>query len=147
VALSVLVLVGCGDAATTDNAERDASGAIVASGAVGTQALRVGDCFDEPEDDRILVVTGVPCRDAHDAQMTARIAVDDGEWPGVDALTAEASPSCNAAPPSLSAAAPAVALSAYLPDERSWDEGDRDIVCLIESADGASLFGDLLAGS
>ena len=139
----VVVAVGCGGSpASGDDAERDASGEIVTAGRVGTQALQVGDCFDEPADEGVQVVVAVPCTSPHDAQMVGRVpVVGDDAWPGAEGLGAEASDRCV-----LSARLvldddlpPGVSLSAYVPDERSWEAGDRDIVCFVEG----ELVGDL----
>ena len=140
----VLIAVGCGGSpAGTDDAERDANGEIVAAGQVGTQALQVGDCFDEPGGGGVQVVAAVPCTSPHGAQMVGRVvAAETGDpWPGAEVLGAEASDRCV-----LSARLvldddlpPGVSLSAYVPDERSWEAGDRDIVCFVEG----ELVGDL----
>jgi hypothetical protein len=147
VAVAVVALGGCGgSAATVDDAVRDSSGSIVETGRVGTQALRVGDCFLDPDDAAVLTVTGVACTLPHDAQMIARLVVAEAEdWPGPEALGTEAGTRCADEAASLAPdrVPPGTGLSAYVPDERSWQSGDRDIICFVEATGEERLDGDV----
>lgn len=152
----MLVLIGsiaaaCGSVTLTDQTRRRSDGEIVEAGSIGTTRLRVGDCFDEPAAGTIRVVNGVPCADPHDAQVVARLSVGgDGPWPGTDALIDEVRPGCSEAAASAASAlidvvgAPEVGLSAYVPDAPAWSDGDRNIICWVEAAEGEKLAVDLV---
>lgn len=145
---AVLALAACGSAGTTDNAERDPSGRIVGAGAVGTNALQVGDCFLEPPEGTVLVVDAVPCAEPHAGQVVGVVEADDvDDWPGTGALAAQATDRCLRAVRTAGVAItePGLGLQGWVPDEGSWDEGDRRIVCWIGRSDGSRLTGDLLA--
>ncbi len=149
--LAGFILSGCGADALTDQSVRDSQGAIVEAGSVGTTRLEVGDCFDEPSSGSVRVVAGLPCADPHDAQVVARLTVTaEGPWPGADALIEQATPGCTEAAASAAAAlvdvvgAPAVALSAYVPDAPAWSDGDRSVICWVEAAEGETLAVDLV---
>ena len=43
--------------------------------------LEVGECFDRPADPDVTSVPAVPCRRAHDLEVFAVFALDEGEFP------------------------------------------------------------------
>lgn len=109
--------------------------------------LEVGDCFDqiEPGDGTVESVTAVDCDQPHDHEVYATYDLDDGDWPGADAVRAEAEEGCRVrfevyvgapyADSELEAAA-------FWPTEASWQEhGDREVVCFLSDPD------DSLTGS
>lgn len=146
-----LVATACGSPADVDDTLRDpSSGAITERGGLGTQRLRVGDCFIQPDGTSTQVVQGVPCRDDHDSQVVALVELPEGSsarWPGVEELAERSRPLC------FDSAADAldgnlidltVGLSAYVPDRRSWQAGDRRVVCTLGRFDGLPMTGSLL---
>lgn len=143
-----VVAAACGQASTSDQAERDAQGRIVGAGPVGTQRLQQGDCFVSNGDVDVVVVDGLPCRDPHDGQVVTVIEEMAGgdEWPGVETLRAQARDLCLSALPS-EAVLPGLGLAAFVPDEGSWGEGDRRVVCFVESNTGDRLTGDVFDGT
>lgn len=154
VALFALVAVSCGSSANIDNAGRDPlSGVIVKRGDVGTQRLRVGDCFVDPGGVSAQVVRGVPCVEPHDSQVVALIELPDAsssEWPGDSGLAERTRSLCLQA--ALSAldgnlSDPTVGLSAFVPNQRSWDSGDRRVLCTLGRFDGSFMTGSLLGRS
>ncbi len=137
-----LLTAGCSAGETfADETKRDESGEIVGAGSLGTSRLGYGDCFDEPGTGMVRSVDGLPCSTPHDAQVVGRFEADgNGPWPGVDALLDGASPHCaEAAAAAMSALvdvvdAPELDLSAYVPDASAWADGDRVVICWVESA-------------
>ncbi len=151
VALSVLALSACGSPANTDGAGRDPlSGAITEGGEVGTQRLQVGDCFIDSAEGSTQLVQGVPCAELHDSQVAALVELDDDgstDWPGVSQLLDRAQLLCfGAASDALDGNLTdlTVGLSAYVPDEDSWNEGDRRVICSLGRFDGSLMSGSLL---
>jgi len=154
-ALTVAMLtVACGSSANIDNTSRDPrSGRIQKRGDVGTQRLRVGDCFNDPGKATTLVVTGVPCETAHQSQVVALLDLPDeagAEWPGDKDLADRSRSACFGAAAEAvggNLTDPTVGLSAYVPDERSWDAGDRRIVCVVGRFDNTTFEGSLLGSA
>ena len=60
--------------------ERDADGRIVEGGLVDELSLVPGDCVDDPDED-VLALRGLPCEDAHDAEVFARFRLSGDGWP------------------------------------------------------------------
>lgn len=117
-----------------DRADRDSSGDITNSGDVNVQDLEVGDCLNGLEEsDLVLSVEGVACFQPHESEVYAAIAMDDGEWPGLDGVTAAANQSCS---DDMATNHPdlfeddSVEIFFFHPTSASWREGDREIVCV-----------------
>ncbi len=151
VAVVALAASACGSPANVDNARRDpTSGVITERGDVGTQRLRAGDCFLQPDGRSTQVVRAVPCRDSHDSQVVALVEVPDGpsaRWPGVEELAERSRSLCfDSAVDALNGdlIGLTIGLSAYVPDRRSWQAGDRRIVCTLGRFDGSPMTGSLL---
>lgn len=149
-----VLAAACGAAANVDNSQRDpTSGAITRRGNIGTQRLRVGDCFLDTGQDSTQVVQGVPCSLAHDSQVVALAELPDregAEWPGEVELADQSRALC------LGAAStaigdnlndPTIGLAAYVPDQRSWDANDRRVLCTLGRSDGSAITGSLLGTS
>lgn len=148
-ALVAALVAGCGD----DGPERAEGGGLVEAGPVGVHDLEVGDCFDDPADladdapGEALEVDGVPCDDAHDNEVFATVAVAGGEaYPGPEELQDEGRARCATQlagyvgndPPAR------VEVIAYLfPTEAAWDDGDREVVCVLYHASEPKLVGSM----
>lgn len=149
-----MITVACGRSANIDNTSRDPrTGSITKSGDIGTQRLRYGDCFNDPSGSTTVVVRGVPCLRAHQSQVAALLELPDdpaAEWPGAGSLGDRSRSLCfGAAADALggSLTDPTVGLSAYVPDQKSWEAGDRRIVCVLGRFDGSPLTGSLFDSS
>jgi len=149
-----MITVSCGRSANIDNTSRDPrTGSITKSGDLGTQRLRIGDCFNEPGGPTTVVVSGVPCDRDHQSQVAALLELPDdpsSEWPGEGELADRSRPLCfGAAATALGGnlTDPTVGLSAYVPDQKSWEAGDRRIVCVLGRFDGSPITGSLLGSS
>lgn len=100
-----------------------------------------GDCFDDPDTaaDEISDVALVDCDDPHDNEVYAVAELEDGDYPGDEAVLTRAQDIC------LDAFEPYVAepyatselfATWIVPTEGSWSDGDRDVVCVLFDADG-----------
>lgn len=119
-------------------AERDDRGEIVGAGDVSAFEMRLGDCFDNPEDPTAPVssLAAVPCEDPHDNQVFALIDFPEGgdAFPGAQAIRDFATDAC------LEQFEPFVGrsyeesrfdISALYPSAESWDQGDREVICVL----------------
>ncbi|MCI0678240.1 MAG: septum formation family protein [Actinobacteria bacterium] len=102
--------------------------------------LEPGTCFDdvdaffEEDSEGVSDVPTVDCEDPHDNEVYATFDVADGEFPGVDALVAEADERCLDVFEDYVGASYADSRFVYsylLPTEDSWGQGDREIVCFL----------------
>jgi len=146
-----MLTVACGKSANIDNTSRDpGSGQIVETGDIGTQRLRTGDCFNDPGEATTLVVRGVPCNAAHQSQVVALVQLSNepgASWPGDRDLAGQSRSVCFGAASEAvggNLTDPTVGLSAYVPDRKSWDAGDRRIICVVGRFDKSPITGSLM---
>lgn len=123
-----------------DDADRDNdTGEITDEGDISAFELKVGDCLTDLADGEITDVPAVPCSEPHDAEVFALYDLEGDEWPGEDAISADAGAECEAQLKSYSQEAYAddnVGLFYLYPSTRSWAQGDREIACVAEFLDG-----------
>ncbi|TVR36596.1 MAG: septum formation family protein [Nitriliruptor sp.] len=100
-----------------------------------------GDCFDDPDNavDEISDVPLVDCEEPHDNEVYAVVELEDGDYPGDEAVLNRAQDTClDAFEPYVSEPYATSELFAtwLVPTEGSWSEGDREVVCVLFDADG-----------
>ncbi|MEQ1734813.1 MAG: septum formation family protein [Rhodoglobus sp.] len=102
-------------------------------------AIAVGDCLNDGNlDGEVTSVPTIACDQPHDSEAYASIMVDDGSYPGEDAILAQADDECRAAFDSFAGInydQSVLDFSYYYPTAGSWDNGDREILCLIYEFD------------
>jgi len=116
------------------------SGCAVVSDALGPGEtivfdLSAGDCLnDAAESGDVSTVPVVDCSEPHDSEVYAVITMDDGDYPGDDAVVQQADDDCRTAFASfigVPAAQSRYMFNALYPTEDSWNGGDREIVCRV----------------
>ena len=80
VVAGVAVFAGVG--AFQDDTVRDSTGAIVESGGFGAFVIESGDCLNLPDGDLVQSVEGLPCSQAHDAEVYGMFDMVQNSWPG-----------------------------------------------------------------
>lgn len=109
--------------------------------------LAPGECFDDPEvSEDIRAIPRVPCAQPHDNEVFATFDLAADSYPGGDALAAEALEGCTERFPEQVTAADGdteLAIGALTPTADGWQDGDREVVCIVSSPDGP-LTGTLL---
>ena len=102
-----------------------------------------GDCFADfdpsAENNRT-----VPCTEPHSAQLVAVGAAKEGEYPGREALEAEAGQLCRDANLTLPADTSSLKQRTVYPTQDGWQNGDRRMECFVESTTGNTLTASLL---
>ncbi len=97
--------------------------------------IAVGDCLNDGDvTGEVSTVKSVDCAEPHDSEAFASIIMDDGDFPGTDAVDSQAIEDCTAAFASfvgLAYDASELSFSYYYPTEESWANGDREILCLL----------------
>jgi hypothetical protein len=124
-------------AAVTDTGpERDERGQIRHERSVSVFDIRPGDCLEDVDQtDEAFRVDALPCDRRHGAEVFASFQVGQDEWPGVEAIAAEAEERCNELLRSRSPRAfrdPRVELFFFHPTETSWErQDDREVLCVV----------------
>ena len=101
---------------------------------VGVYKLEVGDCFAEVPEGDVLTVPVVPCAEPHADEVFAQTSLPGGDFPGDDAIFAQADEFCIAEFNSfvgLSYEQSVLDYTYFYPTEESWLEGDRAVTCTI----------------
>ena len=114
------------------------------SQATSVGAVNVGDCFDDPGQELVTEIQLIDCGQPHDNEVYAAVLMDDGSWPGTDAVTNYAVDAC------LDQFEPYVGVSYadspldyfYLsPTQASWAQGDQRVLCVLYQAGLEKLTG------
>ncbi len=110
--------------------------------------LSVGDCFDRSsEDGEISDVPIVDCDEPHDSEVFHTFEVEgDGEYPGGEALLAQAEEQCLPAFADyvgLDYANSTLDIFPITPTDGSWSEGDREVVCALYDLEQEELEGSM----
>lgn len=132
-AVAAVLLSGCsGDG---DEPQRDPSGNVTETAGADVFDVRVGDCLGDFGDaEQVTDVAVVPCTDEHAQEIYATATVPDGEFPSDDDLRAQAEETCTTEFQTyvgLPYAESALDFTWLQPTAESWDQNDRELVCLV----------------
>jgi hypothetical protein len=140
-------------AVACDDAERDASGAIVESGNVGADSLRVGDCFQDwdgaasGEVAELQDVSAIPCSQPHDNEVYHLFELSaGGDFPGDEAVERIAVDGCFQpfeAFVGRDYASSRLDFGWVIPTDSSWAVGDREVVCFLFDVEFRDLTGSM----
>ena len=125
VALTPLLLSGC-QSIQGSNSDSE----------VSLLRLEVGTCLNDVEQPIGQDMTDapyVPCDEPHESEVFAEIVLDDEVFPGIDALTEEASTGCLeefSRFVGVDYQESTLSFHYYYPTETSWSVGDRSIFCV-----------------
>lgn len=149
-ATSALSLSGCsalGNLLSPGSEQRDDKGTIVDGGNTDVFTIKVGDCLADEGGETVTDVPTVACDQPHTYEVYADTTLDAGDFPGDDALTAQADDFCiGAFGPFVGTAYEDSALdySYYYPTEDSWNSmNDRAISCIITDPQAETVSGTL----
>ncbi len=142
VVLGMTTLTACSAASLPNTASepvRDAeSGEVTESAeAVDVFAIRVGDCLNTSEltgETELESVPVVPCDEPHEDEIYFAFDSEAADFPGTDALSAEADETCIAQFASFIGTPWEESALEYwpmYPSEQSWANGDREIICVV----------------
>jgi hypothetical protein len=148
--LVLAVFAGIGVFSSFNDASRDDSGEIVGSGDLDVWTLQVGDCFDDPADldDVVFDVAALPCSEPHDNEVFSLVPIAGtfGEtYPGDAALQEYSYEACIGEPFDSYVGTDyldsSLEVFTFTPSDESWDEGDREVVCVLFRLDFEKLTG------
>ncbi|MDF9715456.1 septum formation family protein [Nocardioides sp. ChNu-153] len=134
--MGALSACGSEDDATRDEGTQE----VTEAGNADAFSLQVGDCFDDPEGTEVTEVPAVPCAEPHDNEIFEAFDMDEGDWPGDDAVQAAVEEGCGGAFEAFVGTpydTSALYLDALTPTEDSWTQGDdREILCVVFDPEG-----------
>jgi len=111
-------------------------------------SIKVGDCLNDASvSGEISTVPIVKCSQPHDSEAYFSGNLDDGDFPGDDAIKQGAEALCGPAFTDFVGApyedGKGYDYSYYTPTKESWGAGDREIMCVVFDPSGAKVTGTL----
>jgi uncharacterized RDD family membrane protein YckC len=106
------------------------------AGEVDVFDLKVGDCLADsaPRGEEVSSVQSVPCSEPHSEEIYAAVTLPEGDFPGTEAMDAQADELCAAEFESfvgLPYEESVLYLTYLTPTRESWSEGDREVICSV----------------
>ncbi len=101
---------------------------------VDVYKLEVGDCMVQVPEGDVLTVPVVPCSEPHGEEIFAAVSLPEGDFPGDDAILAQADEFCFGEFENfvgLSYEESVLDFTYFHPNEESWLDGDRVVLCAI----------------
>ena len=102
-------------------------------------SLAVGDCLNDLDaNGEVSAVPKVECSEPHDSEVYLSVIMEDGEFPGAEAITTASEEGCLGAFDSFVGAPYETSLvdyNYYQPTESTWAAGDREILCIVMEYD------------
>lgn len=140
-AIVVLVVIGGLVVRTLSAADRDnETGEITEGGNIAADSLQIGDCIEELLDGvPVTELPAVPCSEPHIGEVYAKFDLADGPFPGEETVAQQGETGCVdrlASFPQEILDDPGLEIFYLQPTQRSWELGDREIVCLTFYNDG-----------
>jgi hypothetical protein len=128
-AVALLVLAGCADDTKDEANDLEAGDCVAGDLRIKADEVRVVDCGDE-----------------HVVQAIGSVEAQDGDFPGDDELAALGFERCTGDLFEAFVGIPyvessAIYASSLVPDEDTWDDGDRTVVCLAHTQDHEATTG------
>lgn len=111
-------------------------------------SIKVGDCLNDASvSGEISTVPIVKCSTPHDSEAYFSGNLDDGDFPGDDAIKQGAEQVCGPAFTDFVGAPyseeTGYDYSYYTPTKESWNAGDREVMCVVFDPSGAQVTGTL----
>jgi hypothetical protein len=142
IAAAGLVLSGCSlISQVTNSTQRDDNGKVTATNEdADVFSIKVGDCLNDADVSGETTTTPiVPCSKPHDSEAFQRFLLDDGDYPGDDAVEQKGKDDCSGDAFTQFIGVPSdsstISYSYYYPTEESWGNGDREIMCTVYQTD------------
>ena len=138
---ALLALTGCSLLGGGDEPERDEEGDITEATDADAFAIRVGDCLESMDwgQEGFSTVPVIPCAEPHESEIYAAVDLEDGGYPGDDAVATQADEYCYGEFQGFVGIAwedSAFDYGYLSPSQESWDQGDREVLCMIMDPEG-----------
>ena len=157
--LALVLLTGC--SSVDDLVEEAMGGGVIhnTGNQTSANAIAVGDCLNdrlsdaeqEKLDEGVTSIPVVPCAEPHASEVFKAFFLHGSEYPGERSIFDEADTTCETAFEGyvgIPYADSAMSISYYTPTEASWNNGDREVSCIlyewdVEAEAGVSIVGSL----
>ncbi|MFV1989561.1 MAG: septum formation family protein [Acidimicrobiales bacterium] len=134
-------------AACASEPERNVEGTITESGELDAFSIEEGDCLQNPAtESEVASVSAVPCDEPHDMEAFYLFDLPDGDFPAREVIDQQTEEKCiEAFEPyvGIDFASSRLDARSFEPTALSWDQGDREIVCLALDVGGEQLVGSV----
>ena len=144
IAAAVFVTGACSSDSQTD-ATRDESGEITEQEDIGVFRIRTGDCLMLPGElgSQVETLEAIPCAEPHNAEVLTTTMIADGDYPGLDAVIAQAEEDCLREFQRITGndfmTDPDWDMTFLYPTQESWEQiDDREIVCIVTPLAGGT---------
>lgn len=122
--------------------------AVSACGGTSVLSLEVGQCVtDQASGDEVSSVPVVDCAEPHYGEIYALPQVPDGPFPGDEALQQTAQELCAGQDFQTYVGVPyeqsEIFFSTIVPSEDTWEDGDREVVCILTDRERTDITGSL----
>jgi hypothetical protein len=109
---------------------------LIPGGGDDVFSISVGDCWDDQDVNatEVSTVTSIDCAKPHDNEAYASVKLDDGDYPGDEALLNSADQGCYDEFQAFMGIAyedSQINYTYFYPTTESWDVGDREILCFV----------------
>jgi hypothetical protein len=146
VAAAAVALAGCSFLPGGNNNGGSGGNGGNGGGGEGTDTsafeIKVGDCLNDADvSGEVETVPVIACTEPHDSEAYASIILDDGDFPGPDAVDAAAQDGCLGSFEEYVGTAyenSMFEISYYYPTAATWANGDREILCTLYDPAGQS---------
>jgi len=136
VGVASLALAGCSLLGNITSGSDTSTGTDTSDGNdTDVFTIAVGDCLNDGDvEGEVSTVKTIDCAEPHDSEAFASVIMDDGDFPGDQAVADQAVADCTTQFTSfvgIDYNASALNFSYYYPTSASWEQGDREILCLV----------------
>ena len=147
---ALLALSGCSLLGGADEPERDEAGDVTEATDADAFSIRVGDCLETMDwgAEGFSTVPVIPCAEAHESEVYASVDLPDGDYPGDESVATQADEYCYGEFSGFVGVAwedSAFDYGYLSPSPESWEQGDREVLCMI--MDPAGLTTGSLSGA
>lgn len=140
VALFCLVIGGLGACSDDDDGDTGQDGSADTTGAAGEEEasvfdIAVGDCLtDDPAGGSVEEVPVVPCDQPHTSEVYFSYTIEEESFPGTDGMDRITQEQCMPAFQSfvgLPYETSQIEVTTLAPTAESWEQGDRELLCMV----------------
>lgn len=138
---ALIALSGCSLLGGADEPERDESGDVTEASDADAFSIRVGDCLETMDwsAEGFSTVPVIPCAEEHESEVYAAVDLPDGDYPGDESVATQADEYCYGEFQGFVGVAwedSAFDYGYLSPSPESWDQGDREVLCMIMDPNG-----------
>ena len=143
----VVAALGFGIYGAITDIDRDESGAIVEAGMLDAFQVRLGDCFDDPDNQagELTSLPGVPCSEPHDNEAYAvfDLTMESYSEYEISDFSESACIDRFATYVGRDYESSVLDVVTMYPTQESWAQNDREVVCALYDMSGEKLVGSV----